>query len=127
MNPRKLIIGVMCGCFLSISVCMAGDAAESTRPILEKLLDAVEEKEYADFVAGGSDDFKAGLSPQTFEGVSEQLRPRMKMGYETSYLGNLQQQGLKVYLWKLSYKDGGDDTLAKLVLENGKVAGFWLQ
>jgi hypothetical protein len=24
-------------------------------------------------------------------------------------------------------KDGGDDTLAKLVLKAGKVAGFWLQ
>lgn len=30
-------------------------------------------------------------------------------------------------LWKLVYKDAGDDTLAKFVLKDGKIAGFWLQ
>jgi hypothetical protein len=62
-----------------------------------------------------------------FEGVSTLLSPRMKKGYDTAYLGQLKQQGCQVYLWKLVFKDGGDDTLAKLVLKDGKVAGFWLQ
>jgi hypothetical protein len=51
----------------------------------------------------------------------------MKKGYECVRLGELTQQGCRVLLWKLAYKDGGDDTLAKLVLKDGKVAGFWLQ
>ena len=59
--------------------------------------------------------------------VSNQLAPRMKKGYECSYLGDLKQQGFHVLLWKLMFKDGGDDTLAKLALKDGKVAGFWLQ
>jgi hypothetical protein len=51
----------------------------------------------------------------------------MKKGYTCSRLEELTQQGGRVLLWKLTYKDGGDDTLAKLVLEDRKVAGFWLQ
>jgi hypothetical protein len=51
----------------------------------------------------------------------------MKKGYETTYMGALSQQNCQVYLWKLIYKDGGDDTLAKLAVQDGKVAGFWLQ
>jgi hypothetical protein len=61
------------------------------------------------------------------ESVSIQLSTRMKKGYDTTYLGQLKQQWSQVYLWKLVYKDGGDDTLVRLVLKDGKVAGFWLQ
>lgn len=62
-----------------------------------------------------------------FEGVSKQLVPRMKKGYTCFYLGELKQQGYSVYLWKLVYKDGENDTLAKLVLTGGKVAGVSFQ
>jgi hypothetical protein len=51
----------------------------------------------------------------------------MKKGYDATYLGELKQSGCKVYLWKLAYKDGRDDTLARLSLKDGKVAGFLLQ
>jgi hypothetical protein len=95
--------------------------------MLDKLLKSVEENDYAAFVADGTDEFKAGLTKQMLEGVSAQIAPRMKKGYECSYLGQLRQQGCEVYLWKLTYKDGDDDTLAKLVIKDGKVAGFWLQ
>ena len=128
MNTRRLMTAIVCGCLaVSVSVCIAGDAAESARPPLDKLLKAVEANDYANFVAEGSEAFKAGLTKQMLEGVSAQLAPRLQKGYEVSYLGELKQQGCQVHLWKLAYKDGGDDTLAKLVLKDGKVAGFWLQ
>jgi hypothetical protein len=131
MNAKRLAtaaLGMVCGCWaLSASLCMAGNAAESARPILDKLLRAVEANDYASFVADGTDAVKAGLTKPMLEGVSAQLAPRMTKGYETSYLGELKQQGCQVHLWKLAYKDGGDDTLAKLVIQDGKVAGFWLQ
>jgi len=43
------------------------------------------------------------------------------------YLGELKQQGMSVHLWKLVYKDGENDTLAKLVLTGDKVAGVLFQ
>ena len=100
---------------------------EPARLVLDKLLKAVEANDYESFVADGTDAVKAGLTKQMLEGVSNQLSPRLKKGYTCSYLGELKQQGCQVYLWKLTYKDGEDDTLAKLVLKDGKVAGFWLQ
>jgi hypothetical protein len=78
-------------------------------------------------VADGAAEFKAGLTPQMLEGVSAQLASRMSNGYKTTYMGQLAQQGMEVHLWKLVFTDGGDDVLAKLVIDGGKVAGFWLQ
>ena len=96
-------------------------------PLLTKLLKAVEANDYTAFVADGNALFKAGMTPQMLEGVSAQLASRMKAGYQKTYLGELRQQGCAVYLWKLVFKDRGDDVLAKLTLQDGKVAGMWLQ
>ena len=110
-----------------IASATAADTETGATRILQRLLGAVEVSDYDSFVADGNAVFKAGITKQMFEGVSTQLAPRMKKGYNTTYLGQLKQQGCQVYLWKLVYKDAWDDTLAKLVLKDGKVAGFWLQ
>ena len=95
--------------------------------VLTRLLAAVEQADYDSFVADGNAAFKAGVTKQMVEGVSAQLSSRMKKGYQSFYLGQLTQQGCQVHLWKLVFKDRGDDNLAKLVLKDGKVAGFWRQ
>ena len=131
MNARRTIIAVMSlTCLLlalSATLCLAGDATEPGRATLDKLLKAIETNDYDSFVADGTNAFKAAMTKQMMQGVSGQFSPRIKKGYTCSYLGELKQQGCQVLLWKLAYKDGGDDTLAKLVLKDGKVAGFWLQ
>ncbi len=127
MNTTRRITAVVCGCLMFVSVCTAGSTVEPARPTLDKLLKAVEANDYESFVADGTDAVKAALTKQMLEGVSAQLAPRMQKGYTISSLGELKQQGCQVYLWKLTYEDHGDDTLAKLVLKDGKVAGFWLQ
>ena len=110
---------------LSARPCRAGEPAE--RGTLDKLLRAVEANDYDSFVADGTDVFKASMTKPILEGVSDQLSPRLKQGYACAFLGELKQQGYRVLLWKIAYKNGGDDTLAKLVLSDGKVAGFRLQ
>ena len=112
---------------LSVTSCFAGEIPEPERAVLDKLLKATEANDYNSFVADGDAGFKAGITTQVLERVSAQLSPRMKQGYQCSYLGELRQRGCRVLLWKLVYKVGGDDVLAKLVLRDGKVAGFWLQ
>lgn len=122
------VMGLACVCLVwSASVGMAANPDEPVRPVLDKLLKAVEANDYKSFVADGTDAFKTGITKQIFESVSKQMVPRMKKGYTCFYLGDLKQQGCSVYLWKLVYKDGENDTLAKLVLTGDKVAGFWLQ
>ncbi len=128
MNMKQLVIVAICMCLaLSAAVCLAGGAGNSARPVLDKLLKAMEANDYASFVADGTAEVKALLTKQMMEGVSAQMAPRMKKGYDATFLGELKQQGCQVYLWKLAYKDDGDDTLAKLSLKDGKVAGFLLQ
>ena len=129
MKARRMgVAGLLCmGLALLTTPARASGATETDRATLDKLLKAVEANDYDAFVAEGSDLFKAGMTKQMLEGVSNQLAPRMKKGYDCSYLGDLMQQGFHVLLWKLIFKDGGDDTLAKLALKDGKVAGFWLQ
>ena len=128
MNAKRLVMVAICGMLtLSASACLAAGAQDSARPVLDKLLKAVEANDYDSFVADGTAEVKAALTKQMLEGVSAQMAPRMKKGYDATYLGELKQSGCKVYLWKLAYKDGRDDTLARLSLKDGKVAGFLLQ
>ena len=105
----------------------AATAAAKETVVLNKLLRAIEANDYDSFVADGTPEVKAALTKQMIAGVSAQVAPRMKKGYTTIYLGELKQAKCQVYLWKLAYKDGGDDTLARLTLRNGKVAGVLLQ
>jgi ABC-type oligopeptide transport system substrate-binding subunit len=95
--------------------------------ILNKILNAVEDNDLNSFVADGDNQFKAAITKQMFDGLNAMISPRMKNGYKVILLGTLNQQGCKIYLRKLVFKDGGDDILARLVLQNGKVAGFWFQ
>jgi hypothetical protein len=128
MNAKRLVMVAICACSaLSGAVCLAAGAEDSARPVLDKLLKAVEANDYESFVADGTPEVKAGLTKQMLEGVSAQMAPRMNKGYDAAFLGELKQQGCRVYLWKLTYKDGGDDTLVRLTLKAGKVAGFLLQ
>ena len=78
------------------------------------------------FDADGDAAFK-GLTKEQFEAVVKLLAPRFKAGYEVIFLGNLKQKGYDVSLWKLAFKDGGDDMLGTLSLKDGKVGGFWVK
>jgi hypothetical protein len=131
MNARRMIIAVACVVCVSLAIpakpCRAGDPVEPGRATPDKLLRAVEANDYDSFVADANDVFKAALTKPLLQSVSVQFAPRLKKGYACSYFGELTQQGCRVLLWKVTYKGGGDDTLAKLVLKDGKVAGFWLQ
>jgi len=117
-------LAVACG---SLPSARAQASEEDPTIFFGKLLEAIESNNYSAFVANGTDEFKTGMTTQMLQSVSVQFAPRLQKGYQRVYLGELRQQGSQVYLWKLVFKDGGDDTLVKLVIKKGKVAGFWLQ
>jgi hypothetical protein len=131
MHRNKILTqaGIICimAMLATASVINAATDKTEAEKTLSTLLFAIKANEYASFVSDGTPAFKAGITKQMFEGVSAQMIPRMKTGYEVQYLGSLKQQGMDVFLWKITYKDGGNDTLAKLALQDGKIAGFLLQ
>ena len=101
-----------------------GPSIEGT---LDTLLASIAANNYNVLVANAAPALKSRITKETFTQVSAQLSPRLKKGYKPQYLGSLKQQGVEVFLWKITYQDGGDDTLARLVIQENKVAGFWFQ
>ncbi|MEH2450705.1 hypothetical protein [Nostoc sp.] len=99
---------------------------QSVQKTFTSLINAVEQNNYTQFISQGNAAFKEGITKQTFIQASGQLAPRLKKGYSAVFLGNLNQQGYQVYLWKLTFKDRSDDVLARLSLKDGKIGGFWL-
>lgn len=127
LQTQQLRWWIACACLLLPAALSLAAETEAARTTVQQLLGAVQAQDYDAFVAQGTPEFKAGITRQMPEGVSAQLSERMKQGYDLTYLGDLRQQGHDVHLWRLRFKDGGDDTLARLSIKDGKVSGFWLQ
>jgi len=97
------------------------------RPFLDRLLTAIKDNDYDGFVSDTSASYKATLTKQIVAGINEAIAPRMKKGYNLIFLTELKQRGRKSYLWKWSFKDGGDDYSIRLWLKDGKVDGFFIR
>ena len=110
-----------------ISPAFAATEGPATEGTMNTLLTAISGGNYDALIANAAPALKQRITRETFNQVSAQISPRLKKGYTLQYLGNLRQQGVDVYLWKITFKDGGDDMLSKLVLLDNKVAGFWFQ
>ncbi len=108
--------------FFSVSAFAATE--EQAGLTFKKLLEAQASKNYSDFVADATDTLKAALSQTQFAAAADILGKRFKDGYDTKSLGELNQRGCQVFLYKLQCKDGGDDILATMVLKDDKVAGI---
>ena len=110
-----------------IPILNAATNGPSTERTLDTLLTAIATNNYDALVANAAPALKTRITKETFTQVTTQLSPRLKKGYKPQYLGSLKQQGVEVFLWKITFQDGGDDMLARLVIQEDKVAGFWFQ
>ena len=67
----------------------------------------------------------AALTKTQFDASSDIIKPKLDGGYEMTSLGELNQRGFEVYLYRLRFKNGSDDMLGTLSLKDGKVAGIY--
>lgn len=104
----------------------AAEPAKEDAALVAKIFSAIEKSDYVAFVADGDAPFKQ-LKKEQFDAVSAKVAPKLLAGHELSYLGDLKQHGYHVTLWKVSFKDGGDDALATLSVKDGKVGGFFIR
>lgn len=113
---------------LSLAVSLPLSGAEPAPAWLEaefqRMSSAIVKRDLAAFLANGTDEAKQALTQEKFNAVCDQIGSLLAGGFDTFFLTKAKQQGLDVYLWKVSPRNGGDDLFMKLVLENGKVAGF---
>jgi hypothetical protein len=125
LNIRNLFAVLM---LLSLSnQSMADNNKSEKQVILSQLMLAISQDNYTAFVSNGNPQFKRGITKQAFGSVTNQVGNLIQSGYKAEYLAELNQQGNKVHLWKISYDESNENTLAKLIIIENKVAGFWLQ
>ena len=53
------------------------------------------------------------------------MNKRTSGGYDITFLGELNQHGYQVFLYRLRFKDGGDDILGTMSLKDDKVGGIY--
>ena len=123
----KKWMATACLALLAAAPLFAAEPPAKATQLLQTLLTATQSGDYERFIAPADATFRAAITKEKFMAVSEQLAPRLKQGYETRYLGELDQQSYDVYLWKLQFSDGADDHLVKLSVKSGQVGGFWIQ
>jgi hypothetical protein len=107
----------------------AGQAAKAdadAQKQCDKLLEAIKTADRDAFIANATDTIKEGTTQQVMDALEKQVGMRLKKGFDSTYLCQLRQAGHQVHLWKLSFKDGGDDLVVRLALKDGKVGGFFL-
>jgi hypothetical protein len=99
---------------------------ENTRGLLDTLMNAIIADDYDAFASVCDAPMRAAMTREKLDRVNSQVAPRASQGYDVQYLGDLFQRGYKVYLWKLRFKDGGDDLLATMAVKDEEVGGFYL-
>jgi hypothetical protein len=117
-------------CFAAWLVFAAPVFAEDdagARAIFDKMLAAQDAKQYESFLADANDQLKDTLTRANFEQSSDILRADAAGGpREITFLGELNQSGYEIYLYRLRFKTG--DLLGTLTLDkDGKVAGIWFK
>jgi hypothetical protein len=112
--------------FLPSSALRAADNAQAEK-IFNSLLAAQTAKDYDAFIADADDNLKAALTKTQFDASSNLMNKRTSGGYDTTFLGELNQHGYQVFLYRLHFKDGGDDILGTMSLKDDKVGGIYFK
>jgi hypothetical protein len=96
--------------------------------LMKKMMEAVKNHSYDDFMIECDETMRAALTKQQFEGVSSLMTASLQPGHKTTYLGKLRRKGMVTYLWKLEPPATlKEDTLIHMTVKDKKVAGFFLQ
>jgi hypothetical protein len=105
----------------------APKADPAAQKLCDKLLGAIKANDRDAFVADATDGIKEGTTQAVMDALEKQIGMRLKKGYDSTYLCELKQAGHQVHVWKLTFKDAGDDVLVRVALKEGKVGGFFIQ
>jgi hypothetical protein len=126
VRMMKKILILAAGGLFCMGVSHAANEPALAHDESTKLLNAIVANDYPLFVGDGDAAFRE-LKKSQFDAVVSQLNSKLKAGYELAYLGELNQRGSQVTLWRIRFKPGGDDLLATLSMRDGKVDGYWIK
>ncbi len=95
--------------------------------VLRHMLQAISNSDYDRFLDHAEGLFKARFFRHDLTALAKDLAPRLRAGFDLESLGPLRREGHTTFIWKLTFRNGGDDLLASLSLADDKVVGFFLQ
>jgi hypothetical protein len=124
-NPARIALLILVF-LIGSSTLRAADSAQAEK-IFKNLITAQTARDYDAFLADANDNLKAALTKTQFEASSNLMIKRTNGGYEITFLGELNQHGHQVFLYRLRFKDGGDDMLGTMSLKDDKVGGIYFK
>lgn len=125
MKTLPIIVAGILSLF-TFSSAFAEEELKTEHIVLSQLMKAIADNDYDAFLSNGTPTFKKNIPKQAFSSVSDQLAPLIGKGYTTEYLSKLHQQGNTVHLWKISYGESKENSVAKMGVIDGQVSGFWI-
>lgn len=118
---------------LSISL-LGASAAKAATPdpevqrTYDRVVTAIQSADREAILTNATPQMHEALTAQVMANLAGDQGRRLKAEHEATYLTDLTQRGHRIHLWKLTFKDGGDDIILRLVLDaNGKLAGVFFQ
>jgi len=123
------LLAVAAGVFVSAlpRAAASAEADAAVQKQFEAVISAIEQGDREAFVADGTEALKKGMTAEIMASLQTQLGARLAKGFQATFLCELNQQGHRVYLWKVSFTGGGDDVVVRVVRKDDKLAGFFLQ
>lgn len=112
---------------IAISGSVHADPPEKVAATFQQVIAAVTAGDREAFVTLATPTIKSAFTPELMTSIKGTLGERLDAGYSAEYLCELNQAGLKVYLWKVTFADDGDDVVVRIAMQEGLVAGFFLQ
>jgi hypothetical protein len=103
----------------------AGEATAQEKTYAGEIMKSLADEDFHEFQADGDKNFQT-IKESMFKALCDQRSSELKDGYHVVFLGVLMEDHLRVTLWKISYDDGNNDDLLRLIVNNGKIAGTLL-
>lgn len=124
--PSKFFFILFCLLLGFVPNHVRAEGVQSPDAVLDNLLTAIHTRDIAKFTSQTTADFKTRVTQNILDQANGLINGKMKGGYSYKYLGSLKVKGDIVHLYKIEFKDGSDDVLARLIIRDGLVAGFYL-
>jgi hypothetical protein len=125
-TPFKYIAGILLMTALLTATPVHAEPEQAVQTLFTNLLTALVRNDYEGFAAECTPARQSVLTRPAFAESSQKIAARANGGYDALYFGDYRQKGHTGYVWRLRFKDGGDDILATLIPTDGKCSMLYL-
>ncbi|MEO6053887.1 MAG: hypothetical protein ABIP97_07750 [Chthoniobacterales bacterium] len=121
---RSVIAGML---MLFATACLAATSASSDAQATPKrLLQAIADDNFPEFVSGGTLDFLK-MNKKDFDTTVKDIGPKIAAGYRLEPLGSQVEGKRVVYSWRVKFRHSGAPLTLTLAVIGSKTDGFWLK